>query len=97
MKKTNLVKHIKTTGLALFAMVILAFAVPQTTQAATNPSIAVSSVTNLTSTNAQINATVKNPSRMRLRKCGYILYSSNGKVISNRYDNINYTYSSFNA
>ena len=65
--------------------------------AATNPGITVKSVTNLTTTNAQINATVSNPSQIRLKKAGFILYNASGSQLANKYDSINYTLKSFNA
>ena len=66
-------------------------------EAATNPSITVKAVSNLSTTNAQINATINNSGKMRLKKCGFILYNASGKQLKNRYDSINYTLKSFNA
>lgn len=66
-------------------------------EAAAKPTITVKSVTNLTTTNAQINAKINNSGKMRLKKCGFILYNANGKQLKNCYDSINYTLKSFNG
>lgn len=66
-------------------------------EAAANPKITVKSVTKLTETNAQINAVIKNSGKVRLKKCGFLLYNSRGKLLANRYDKINYTKTSFNG
>lgn len=68
-----------------------------TKQAVINPTMSVKGVSGLTATNVQINATVNNPSRINLKKCGFLLYNSKGSLVANKYDNINYTYSSFNT
>ncbi len=70
---------------------------PQQAQAASAPKITLKAVSNLTATNAQINASISNPSKVRLKKCGFILYNSAGKQLANLYDSINYTLSSFNG
>lgn len=69
----------------------------RTTPAVVNPSISVKSVSGLTSNDARINATVNNPSRLKITKCGFILYDNNNKTLASKYDSINYTYASFNA
>lgn len=66
-------------------------------EAAANPSITVKAVSNLTTTNARINATINNSGKMRLKRCGFVLYNANGKQLKNRYDSINYTMKSFNG
>ena len=66
-------------------------------EAAAGPVITVKAVSGITETNARINAAVKNPGKMRLKKCGFILYDAKGKQLKNRYDSINYTLKSFNG
>ena len=78
--------------MALFCMVW-----PHRAMAASTPSITVKSVSGLSATNAQINATVSNPARTKLTRCGFILYNSKGQQLKNRYDKISYTLKSFNA
>ena len=80
---------------ALFG--VLCLFCPQRAQAASAPKITLKSVSNVTATNAQINASISNPSKVRLKKCGFILYNSGGKQLTNLYDSINYTLSSFNG
>lgn len=96
--KTTVKKNLnRLTALAMLLMLFFGTAYSQPTHAASNPYFSGVYISGLTTNNATINTTVKNPSRMRLVKCGYILYNSKGKAISNRYDKINYTYSSFKA
>lgn len=78
-------------------MTLFCMLCPQRAQAATAPSVTLKAVSNPTTTNAQINASIKNPSRTRLKKCGFILYNSAGKQLANKYDSINYTLKSFNG
>lgn len=83
---------VTTILLAAFCMMM-----PVKAEAATKPSITVRTVSNLTSTNAQINATINNSGRMRLKRCGFLLYDAKGKLLANRYDKIDYTMKSFNG
>ncbi len=61
----------------------------------TTPYYSSTSVTDLGSTDAQLNGYIKNPSRQRIRQSGYILYDQSGRVLSRKYDNIKNIYSEF--
>lgn len=65
--------------------------------AATNPTVTLKAVSNLSSDNAQINASIKNPSKLKIAKVGFVLYDAGGKKITEKYDNFNKTTASFNA
>lgn len=85
---------------AFLLLLLLTFSISTNAHAATKLSVTIKSVTKISQTNAQINAKINNPSRMRLRKCGFQLYKASGNkyyLIATRYDSINYTLKSFNA
>lgn len=89
----------RSVGMKCAILLFAAFCVmqPMKVEAAAKPSITVKAVSNLTSTNAQINATINNPGKVRLKRCGFLLYDSKGKILANRCDKINYTLKSFNG
>lgn len=94
----DVVTRITAFTLAVTAALLLMFtAWPQRTYGASAPTITVKAVSKLSGTNAQINATISNPSRIRLKKCGFVLYDQNGAQLTDRYDAINYTMTSFNG
>ena len=93
----SLTKQIRVFAAVLF-LTLLASLVPSVkAHAATRLSCKVNAVTKLSYSNAQLNATIGNPDRIRLRRCGFILYNSRGKAMGAREDKINCTLKSFNA
>ena len=96
--KNNRIQKLSGRLIALVLAVMTIFTVlPTNVQAASNPSYSSQSVSGLTSTDATLNGSISNPSRTRITRCGYILYDANGNQLSQRYDSISYTYSSFKA
>lgn len=65
--------------------------------AASNPTVTLKAVSNLSGSDAQINASVSNPSKLKIAKVGFVLYNANGTKITEKYDNYNKTTASFNA
>ena len=78
-------------------LLLMVTAWPQRTYGASAPTITVKAVSKLSATNAQINATIDNPSRIRLKKCGFVLYDQYGSQLTDRYDAINYTMTRFDG
>lgn len=85
--------------LLLAAAMVFSFDIVGTTRvdAATKPSITLKSVTNITNINARINATIKNPSKTKITKVGFILYNSSGTKLAEKSESISNSSTSFNA
>ena len=85
-------KHMKNFIVLVVALSLvlgLAMIPPIASKAASNPLITLKAISNLSSTEAQINATIKNPSKLTIKKVGFVLYDKNGKTLTNKYDNAN--------
>lgn len=64
---------------------------PARAYAAQNPTITLKAVSNITKTDAQINVSVNNPSKVKITKVGFILYDKNGKELTDKYDSCSMT------
>ena len=96
-KMKNLMKKIAIMimTVTVLATSTLVTAIPA--MAATNPTITVKAVSDITSSDAQLNATISNPSKVKINKVGFVLYDANNKQIAQKYDNYNKNTASFKA
>ena len=81
-----------------FVICLGIFASPITVSAAASkPTFNVKGVTNITSTDAQLNVTISNPSNSRIVQVGFILYDSKGNRLTQNCDTLNQTWGVINA
>ena len=96
--KNNRMRKLNGRLIALVMAVMTVFTVlPANVQAASNPYYSSQSVSDITPTDAKLNGSISNPSRTKITRCGYILYDAKGNQLSQKYDSINYTYTTFKA
>jgi len=72
---------------------MLIFLLTNTTKiyAATKPALTVKSVSDVTTSDATINLSISNPSKLKVTQVGYYLYDKNGKQLDKGYDKVSLT------
>jgi len=94
----KIVERITVLVLTLCMIASLGLSLSVPAYAATkNPTIALKAVSNITQTDAQLNATVSNSSRAKIKSVGFELYDAKGNLLANKYDTLNQTWATVYA